>query len=369
MDRETLQKQAANALEKYKRLMCMWATGTGKSNVALTFIKDHLLECQRTLILVPEQNNIQNWWIEFEKFNVPEFGVEIACYASLHKYKNTQWDLLVLDEAPHADTELKFDILNTISAEYVLALGAVISDEEQLTLKSLFGQFAKSTVSLDQCIAWGILPPPQVNVIHIKLEDIDGVYKFEGRELDAEQYYKALSTKVSNAVITHEKNPNTFTKNKMNLAGAERKRALGSMKQYVTSLICNELQNRNKRFICFCSTVKEAELLGNDNAFTSKSQKSFEHLNKFNNHEINSLFVVGKCIEGQNLRDIDCGVIGQIGGTQRITVQSIGRVMRSSNPIIYIPVIDDTKDTSFLYTLRQSISKDYIKHYYYKPKS
>jgi superfamily II DNA or RNA helicase len=73
--------------------------------------------------------------------------------------------------------------------------------------------------------------------------------------------------------------------------------------------------------------------------------------------------VVGKLIEGQNLVDIDCGVIAQLGGTQRITVQEAGRIMRSLNPEIFILVFDDTKDESFLYTLTSSIPAQYIKHY------
>ena len=73
--------------------------------------------------------------------------------------------------------------------------------------------------------------------------------------------------------------------------------------------------------------------------------------------------MVGKLIEGQNLKDIDCGIIGQLGGTQRITVQECGRIMRSSNPEIFIPIFDDTKDNSFLYTLTSSIPREYISHY------
>ena len=86
-------------------------------------------------------------------------------------------------------------------------------------------------------------------------------------------------------------------------------------------------------------------------------------LEKFNDHDINSLYVVGKLIEGQNLKDIECGVIVQLGGTERITVQSIGRIMRSDNPVIYVPVFDGTKDDSFLYTLTDNIPDNCIKHY------
>jgi len=62
------------------------------------------------------------------------------------------------------------------------------------------------------------------------------------------------------------------------------------------------------------------------------------------------------------LNDIDCGVIGQIGGTERITVQAIGRILRAKEPVIYIPIFDGTKDHSFLYTITNNISADYIKH-------
>jgi len=33
--------------------------------------------------------------------------------------------------------------------------------------------------------------------------------------------------------------------------------------------------------------------------------------------------------------------------------------------MVYIPVFDDTKDDSFLYTLTNNVSKDYIKHINY----
>ena len=73
--------------------------------------------------------------------------------------------------------------------------------------------------------------------------------------------------------------------------------------------------------------------------------------------------MVGKLIEGQNLNDIDCGILGQIGGTHRITVQEMGRIMRSQNPIIYIPIFDDTKDESFLRTATDNVPMEYISHY------
>lgn len=361
MDRETLQGLAAHRLAKESRLVCQWATGVGKSKVALQFLKDNPgMDC---LILVPEQNNIDNWKDEFSKFGVPMELVRIVCYASLHKYENTAWDLLVIDECPHMDTEKRKAIFNTIRARYVLALGAVIDKDEMETLESVYGHFEKSYVNLAKAIEWGILVPPTVHIFHMHLDNKDTTFWHKGSAYTEKGYYKILDNNVEKAVNAYNANPNQFNKSRMLRAGNERKRFLGKRKTGAVEAICRRLNLQGKRYLCFCSSVKQAEHLGKDFAFTSMSPASFKHLDRFNNHEINALFVVGKLIEGQNLKDIDCGIITQLGGTSRITVQEVGRILRSQNPVIYIPIFDDTKDDSFMYTLTSNIPAEYIKHH------
>lgn len=359
--RTQLQKQAAHRLEQHKRLMVRWATSVGKSNILLWFVKWH--PDIDTLIVVPETNNIQNWYDEFKKFNVPSDKVTIICYASLKNYKNTEWGLLCFDECPHTDTDLRAEIICTIYAEYVLALGAVISMEEQDLLEGIYGNFMQTRVSLDKAIDLGILPPPRVNVYHMLLDDKERKFRCDGRLFTALEMYQHIEKKVSNAVIAFNQNSNQFNKRRMLMYGSERKRFLGARKTDALQRICSVLEGKGLRFLCFCSSIQQAEEIGKDHAFTSQTPASMKVLDKFNNHEIDSLYVVGKCIEGQNLKDIDCGVIGQLGGKTRITTQSVGRVMRSPTPTIYIPVYDGTKDNGFMESLRSSISDKYIKHY------
>lgn len=361
MTKDELQGMAAKQLAKCKRYVCQWATGCGKTRVALLFLEEHPgMQC---LIVVPEQDNINNWHDEFKKFNVDESNVMIICYASLHKYKDTSWGLLVLDEAPHADTQKRKQILRTMNAEYVLALGAVVDMEEMDSLESVYGPFKKWRVTLDMAIAWGILPGPTITICHLELDDKMPKVWYKGKAYTEKKYYTILENKVSSAVDVYNRNASELNKRKMLSYGNERKRFLGECKQNAAKLLCEELEKNNKRFLCFCSSIKQAQALGGDRAYTSQSKKSMAHLDKFNNHEINSLYVVGKLIEGQNLKDIECGVIVQLGGTERITVQSIGRIMRSDNPVIYVPVFDGTKDDSFLYTLTDNIPDNCIKHY------
>ena len=359
---DELQNIAVKRLEREKRLICQWATGCGKTNVALKFLKKH--PNKSALILVPEQDNIKNWEYEFEKFDVRGTGtVAIMCYASFHKQQDTKWDLLVFDEMPHVDTEKRLAICNSVSGEYILALGAVVDEDERKSLESVYGKFDKSIISLDYAIKNGILPPPSVRVLHLQLDDTQKKFWYKGRIYTAKERYDYVQKKVENAKNTFAAAASKWNELQMLRAGTERKRFLGELKEDAMQRVCDILALKNKRFICFCSSIEQANKIGKDHAFTSETPVSLKLLDKFNNHEIDSLFVVGKLIEGQNLNDIEVGVIGQLGGKERITVQSIGRVMRSQNPIIYVLVFDDTKDNGFLQGLTANISDEYIKHY------
>lgn len=361
MTKDDLQNLAVKRLEKEKRLICQWATGAGKSNIALKFLRNHPdFTC---LILVPEQNNIQNWYDEFEKFQVNSDKVSIVCYASFHKHLHTEWDLLVFDEMPHVDTERRIAICNSVSGKYILALGALVTEDERASLESVYGTFDKHLVSLSTAIRIGILPSPTVKVLHLKLDDTYKKYWYKGRVYTAKERYWYLQKKVDSAKETFKRASNKYNEKQLLLAGSERKRFLGELKEDAIQRICDHLCLRKRRFLCFCSSIDQANKLGKDHAFTSETPTSMKLLERFNNHEIDSLFVVGKLIEGQNLNDIQVGVIGQLGGTQRITVQSIGRIMRSESPLIYVPVFDGTKDDDFLRTLTANISAEYIKHY------
>ncbi len=363
MDKDAIQARAVEMLLRDKRLICQWSTGVGKSLVAIRFIKENRHPGLKTLILVPETNNISNWEDEFKKFNVSLDGVAIACYASLHKYKNSEWDLLVLDEVPHINTQLKTDILSTIKAEYVLALGAVISDDEYEALINLFGTFRFSHIRLEDAIRHNLIPSPRVNIVHMSLDNTIRHLWYDGSLRTNYGVYKAIDDKLEAAKFKFNENQNEMYRIKMNRIGLERKRFLGRCKDEAIQKICRALDEKKKRYICFCSSISQAKALGGKRAFTSATPTSMKLLERFNAEEINALFVVGKLIEGQNLKDIDCGVLGQLGNSNRITIQEIGRILRSEHPIVFVPIIDNTKDNSFLTTVTDNIPKEYIKHY------
>lgn len=361
-EKSKLQSEAADMLGGCRRLMATWSTGTGKSGIALEFIRrspNH----GPVLILVPERNNIPNWEAEFRKAGIPLWNVEIICYASLKNYAWTSWWLLVLDEAPHVNTERRTDVLAGMKADYVLALGAVISDEERVTLTRLFGCFTESHIDIGSAIDGGILPMPEVRVLHMEFDDTKRDYTYGGRKLTAKEIYDVIDAEVCTARDAYTFHPDSLAKIRMLRAGGVRKRFLGRYKEDVLRDICGRLSRDGRRFICFCSSVDQAERLGGELALTSRTAGQDVVLERFNSGGTNAIYVVGKLIEGQNLNRIECGVIGQLGGSARVTAQSIGRVLRSIAPVIYVPLIDGTKDEKFFDTVVSAVPKDCIRHY------
>ncbi len=187
--RNRLQKEACDELFRSGRVIVNWATGAGKSRVAVNAI-DRLLDKNKTriLLLVTESVHKANWRKEFidvlgDFLGASTFaGITVECYASLPKYAYSEWDLIIADEAHHLRSDNRCEILSTMSSEMVLCLSATINengDADTLmeSLTSTFGQFKTFDFSLQDAIDTGVLSPPRIIVHILKMEDM-GVREF-----------------------------------------------------------------------------------------------------------------------------------------------------------------------------------------------
>lgn len=344
-----LQRGAADALRRHGRLLAQWPTGLGKSGILLEYLKAHP-DTGRVLVAVPETNNVRSWRDEFARAGVPSADVTFTCYASLRKLAGTSWDVVVYDECPHLDTAARSEAAASIAAGRVLALGAAVSPEECALLDSLYGPFLRSRISLAEAAGRGLLPLPRVHVLHASLA------------AGEREEYDALSRECSDAMASYELTGSPWARRRMLAAGVRRKRFLGSLKTGAMRRVASALEARGLRFLFFCSSVAQAEELGGAHAFTSRTKHSMQVLDDFNEHRIDSLYAVGKLVEGQNLRDIDAGVLGQLDGTDRLSIQKCGRILRSEEPEVYALVFDGTKDTSFLRSLTCNLPDGCVTH-------
>lgn len=396
MTREELQKQALDYIKENHRVALQWCTSLGKSKAAIN-IMNYLVESSdkpiKILLVVAETAHKLNWELEFRKWKLKTKNIAIECYASLHKYKDTKWDLAVFDEAHHLGSDIRLDIVTNIKASNIVLLSATLPDDTMFTLSNIFGKFKTSKVTLKKAIEWGILPEPKVYLLPLELDNkkynnliIEEWGKKEKRKVikcnyeerrkymlrnlypdvtlmitctDKQKYdfYTEQSEYWKQRYMTYRLD---YMKNKWLQAGSKRKAFLGLNKTMQARKLLNKL--KDTRYICFCSNIEQADILSGNRAIHSKRKNSLNILNDFNNKQFNHLFAVGMLQEGQNLVDIEAGIIIQLDGKERAFIQKMGRAMRAEDPIQYIFYYKDTQDETYLKNVIEGVSEEFIEY-------
>ena len=397
MTREELYSQGLELAKQNTRLAFLWSTGVGKSKMAIG-IANYLSENNselKVLLVVAETAHKDNWKEEFKKWKLnKKISITIECYASLKNYQNTQWDLIIFDEAHHLGSDLRLEMLRTISAQHIILLSATLQDQLLYALQNIFGQFKVSKVTLQDAIQWGILPEPKIYLYALTLDNtrytetiieewgkknkeipihctysqrweyIKNRKKYPNIKLiiscTQQQKYDYLTTQFNHYKTLYLNTRQINFRNKWMQAGSVRKRFLGECKTVYAEHLINEFRKKNKRFICFCSSIKQAELLGSLNAIHSKKSDSLNTINDFNEKKINSLFAIGMLAEGQNLVDIQAGIIVQLDGQERAFIQKSGRVYRAEDPIQCIFYYKNTRDEEYLNKAIENIDASFI---------
>lgn len=394
--REGLERAAKAALKSYNNIAIQAATGVGKSKLALDLCKSMVEPGEQLpaiLLVVAEVAHIQNWKDEIDKWSY-DGPIFICCYASLKKYRNTEWDVVIFDEAHHLGSELRLDIFSTITAAHMLFLSATLKQSLLDTLELHCGPIKVIKMGLQDAFNANILPEPKINLIPLVLDNkeynqyiteewgksdrrvvLRCLYKDRWKYLRNKRAYPNATLYITctqqqkydyltEQFLYYKKRymscRNEAIKNKWLQCGSKRKLYLGLLKTAIASRLIYKL--KDKRLICFCTNIEQAEFLGGDNAVHSK-KKSQEIINKFNNKEIDSLFAVGMLQEGVNLTDIEAGIIVQLDGEERAFIQKFGRTLRADSPEQYIIYFKATRDEEYLKKALENIDTKYIKEY------
>lgn len=373
------------------RIGLLYSTGTGKTRAALELWKS--IDVKDVAIFVAERNHRQVWQDEFLKWGLDtsKYNITIECYASLHKYAGKDFDLVIFDEAHHLGSERRKETLKHLSFGYCFLLSATLPMHLRNELDFLLGYVNYDKITLNGAISMGRLAEPKIKILTFSLDDLPGTTeivfnKGKGRKVyipwikrgDFLYHRKAYSRTEVHIPCTW-KSRNEFHENEVQLwkqrffdsgndsckqmmlrAGMQRKLFLGEAKTYMAAKVIKKLYERGDKFIVFCSSIDQAKQLGADRAIHSKLKHPEEVLRRFNDGETNSIFSIGMLQEGANLSGIETGLLIQLDNYERGWIQKIGRVMRSSNPLIYILHIRDTQDDKFLANVLEGIDSKYI---------
>lgn len=330
-------------------LVCL-PTGYGKTFIALSVVERHLND-GRFLFVVPEITLIENTKTDMIKNGFEHLikHVEFICYASLPKYKDQYFDVVILDECHRSVSDLRSDIVKSLTCNKMIALSATVSEEVREVLDEIV-DWHEYKKTLKDAIEEGVLSEPEIRYRFLELDDTirRNKFKFKDKEvlLTDRAYYDNLSTSITYWRERFQNTNEPFAANKMKNLGAQRKRFLADCKDDLAREIIKEIGQ--ERFICFCGSVAQARRLGKNVCSSAKSKKDNQELiDKFNNFEINNLFAVDKLKEGTNLESTDYGICVQLGNAEREFIQMLGRTLRSDNPVFYLIWVKNTVDDRF----------------------
>lgn len=401
MNREELRDAAINALQTSHNIAIQAATGVGKSKIAIDICKEcakrERRDLKKILLVIAERAHYKNWKDELIKWSY-DVPIEIICYASLRKKRDSNWDIIIFDEAHHLNSELRLDTFETMGARYRVFLSATLKDSLIIKLECSCGPIKSFKMGLQEAFSNNVLPEPKIVLIPLTLDKTkqDHIIVEEWGKKDKRLTYKCTYAERWRFLRNKRSYPNVkllisctqqqqydylceqfeyykkrymltrneILKNKWLQCGSRRKVFIGTEKTEIAKHILEKV--KNKRFVCFCTNIEQAETLGGVNAVHSKKKDNQAIVNKFNEGQTNSLFAVGMLQEGMNLNNIEAGVIIQLDGEERSFIQRFGRTLRADSPVQYIIYYKGTRDEEYLKNALDKIDTKYIQEAKYE---
>ena len=385
--KEEIRQEIIKFSENVKHLLITNATGTGKSYASLSVMMNKNTS-KKCLIVVKETLHIDNWKKEFLAFNLDMSNFEFICYQSLHKYTNTDYNL-ILDEV-HALSEKRLEYIKTIKYDYLISLSATLNKKIKYRLNSIY-EFKEYHLSLKEAIELEILPTPKIFVCKYNLEEKikDNIYEItvgKGKikkeiTCDYDERFKIMSINKHNkpyklnircsereyysllsSSIEYFKDKGKTFKSTASMLTYKRKRFISSLKTSKIQQIVNKLQD--KRYICFTSSIDQCDkiAIGNNKIHSKTPKKDHDKLiNAFNNYEINNLTVVDMLKESINLVDCKYGILSQLDSFELSFIQRLGRILRTDDPVLFVIVAENTIDEIYFEAAYKSLNPENIK--------
>jgi superfamily II DNA or RNA helicase len=345
------------------------ATGTGKSRLFILEVErlvnaGLLTEEDKALLVVPTTTlRDENWPREFRDAGREELlkYVEIICYASAHKTKSTTYYFVCLDEIHN---------LTRLSAQLFKDEKALKLFVEGMTPKSIMGLTATMPDIKQEESKYQLIQSIAPVIFQYNLEDAlnDGLVAdftlyVVRLDLDYKEKYIKGGTKKQPMVLTELSQYNYLTKaikrhsikgnyHYVKLLGLNRARMLSDTVAKNRALKHLMSKYEDKRTLLFFGSVEHSErIMGKEHCYNYKSVRTT--LQAFKNKEINRLGVIKAVNEGENIQDLDLGIIVYNDANARGLVQRLGRMLRKR---------EGYKALIFMLVMRGTVEEDNLKN-------
>lgn len=391
MTREEAYSQCLTTLSKTNFTLVELPTGYGKSYISIR-MTNHLIETTyknksevSILLLVAKTVHKETWKDELAKWGGIKGNANliIECYESLHKHVDKHYDIIIMDECHHLNSDLRHDLFHTISFGNVIGLSATIPKKLKLYLQY---EYHAQTVlcNITDAIKDGVLPEPQIILFPLELDNIhltefieinpkakglihhgsfSKLWSYRKMKIHAiisctqRQKLNDMNSQIlfqkNSFMRTHQE----YTKNKWLFSCGERIKYLANLKNNIVLAILSSLVD--ERTLTFCKTIEQAESLGKY-CIHSKNPNSEQIYNDFNDKKINHITSVNILNENANLVDCKYAIFANYSSSEICSVQRCGRALRHKSPVIIMPFYRNTREQEILEDMIKDFNPDSI---------
>ena len=363
-------KQQRAALNAWARVRCVGSiiagTGFGKSRCGV-------LACQyilgnnhaaKALILVPTIQLQEQFAEEFHKWGCENYldRIEIMCYQSAYKLQGKQYELVICDEIHLGLSREYRKFFKNNSYNKLLCMTATMPEDIEYKLELLKMAPKIYEITLDQCVAMGLVSPYEIYCIPLELTFGERL-EYDDIHREFVEHKVALGPDAFNLAKVFIKSPQASSEEKYHAAGfyktiRERKAIVDKASAKVDKF--KELVNNNldKRIITFGGLNEFTDTLAQSvdplaevyhSKRTLKQRK--EALRRFKDKEVNVLCSTKALNQGFDIPNANVGIICGLTSKTLSMIQRIGRLIRFEKGKIgriYILYIKNSQEEKWL---------------------
>lgn len=327
--------------------ICLASPRLGKCLIALNAFKT--APDSKILVVVPDNDIKNSWQEEIIKWEF-QGDLELVCFASLEKHKNTKYDIVLIDEI-HLLSFSKICILAQMN--YHKLINSLCGMSGSLSNKNLkdLRQYLKLEVfykyDVKQAIKDGIIADYRIILCPVKL------LKSEQEKYDkvTKEFEDLKEQALKNPRLNHVKK----------LVAGKRARMLYGFKSKINAV--KKLVAKQERCLVFTVLTEVADELGN--SYHGKNKK-LNNLEKFKTGEINKCVVAKLANAGVTFNRLKIGIIHQLQSNENTAIQRILRMCNLEGgevAYIYVFYYQETIDETWCRAALQPFEQDKIGYF------
>ena len=389
MTREEIYQRCEREIDRTKGVLLEAGTGFGKTKCAVGLLNHIALTKGKfnVLLLVAKKVHKDTWKREFEKWGLyRNIKVTAECYESLKKHACETFDIVVLDEVHHIQSELRLQLLQSLGFEYMIGLSATIPKKLKYYLMQIY-KIGLVRCSLQDAIEDGILPEPEIMLLPLQLDntvkceeievnpkgsrgtvydDYEKLWYYKKNKLHAilrctkKQKLQYMDNQIVIAKRVFEVQRTEYVKRRWLRLCGDRLKYLALCKNDVIKKLLDSL--KNKRVLTFCTNIEQTEELGS-NCIHSKNKMADRILDAFNKGRVNHITACQVLNEGVNLRQCQYGIFANINASDIIKVQRVGRILRHNHPVVIIPYYVNTREEEIVQKWIEDYNEELVHKY------